>query len=259
MSRPWAKWYFADWRGDPRLRMCGLPARGLWADILSYMHEGEPYGHFTIDGKVPQLPDIARLVGAPVREVRAAYDELQRHGVFSRNELGVPFSRRMLRDAERDKRDTENGKLGGNPKLRGGDNPPDKAQIPETRIPGDRNTEPSLDSVGFAPAKPKRGTRWDSSRIVGKDWLLDAIGARQLAGLPDADLELEARKFANYWASKSGASATKTDWYKTWENWALKAEGKSNGAGFMGRNRRSAGDTLRDLDAGNPEGPVHDG
>lgn len=100
MSRPWVKWYFDDWRGDPRLRMCGLAARGLWADILSYMHEGEPYGHFTIDGRVPELPDVARLVGAQVKDVRLAYAELERHGVFSRDDKGIPFSRRMVRDRE---------------------------------------------------------------------------------------------------------------------------------------------------------------
>lgn len=80
--------------------MCGLAARGLWADILSYMHEGEPYGHFTIDGRVPELPDVARLVGAQVKDVRLAYAELERHGVFSRDDKGVPFSRRMVRDRE---------------------------------------------------------------------------------------------------------------------------------------------------------------
>lgn len=100
MARPWVKWKFEDWRGDPRLRMCSLAARGLWADLLAYMHEGEPYGHFTIDGKVPELQDVARLVGAPAKDVRQAYAELERHGVFSRTAEGVPYSRRLVRDRE---------------------------------------------------------------------------------------------------------------------------------------------------------------
>ena len=38
-ARPWMKWYPADWRSDPGLRMCSFAARGLWADLLALMHE----------------------------------------------------------------------------------------------------------------------------------------------------------------------------------------------------------------------------
>ena len=98
MNKPWMKWYPNDWRGDPRLRMCSLAARGLWADIISYMHEGMPYGHLTIDGVKPDISGVAALVARPISEVKRALSELEKFQVFSRTENGVIFSRRMIRD-----------------------------------------------------------------------------------------------------------------------------------------------------------------
>ena len=138
--QPWMKWYPADWR-DPRLRLCSLAARGLWADMLSYMHEGEPYGHLTIAGVRVETDDLAKLVGQPLGDVKRALAELEAKSVFSRTDSGAIYSRRMVRDKAKSDADKENGKGGGNPKLLGKDkpgvNPPDngqdKAQKPEAR------------------------------------------------------------------------------------------------------------------------------
>jgi len=144
-KRPWMKWYPSDWRGEPKLRMCSLAARGLWADMISYMHEGQPYGHFTIEGHAPNTAEIAALVSRPLGEVEIALAELDERQVFSRTPDGVIYSRRMVRDEEKARRDHRHGKNGGNPKLiedqNGqtvlplGDrvNPPDKAHIPYAR------------------------------------------------------------------------------------------------------------------------------
>lgn len=134
--QPFIKWYPTDWRADPRLRMCSLAARGLWIELIGYMHEGEPYGHLTINGAAPAMEDVASLVGRPLGEVRKAWAELEQRQVFSREGDAI-YSRRMVRDKAKAEQDRKNGKGGGNPKLRGevkeGVNPQDKAQIPETR------------------------------------------------------------------------------------------------------------------------------
>lgn len=152
MSQAWMKFYPADWRADPRLRMCSLAARGLWADMLSYMHEGQPYGYLTIDGVAPPVADLAALVARPASEVRKALAELETKNVFSRTGDGVIFSRRMVRDKAKADRDRQNGKGGGNPKLKGEDNagvnPRDKAQILEARI---QNPESNSEATASAP------------------------------------------------------------------------------------------------------------
>jgi hypothetical protein len=145
MSRrqPWMKWYPADWRADPALRMCSIGARGLWIEMLCVMHEADPYGSLLINGTVVSEQQLATLAGIPPRQVAALLAELRAAGVFSEDD-GIIFSRRMRRDAENAERDKANGKAGGNPTLKAGVNPPDKAQKPDTRSQKE-------DAAGAAP------------------------------------------------------------------------------------------------------------
>jgi hypothetical protein len=62
-KRPAFQFYPSDWRNDPGLRLCSCGARGLWADMLCLMHEGEPYGHLTVFGRPIEPQALARLVG----------------------------------------------------------------------------------------------------------------------------------------------------------------------------------------------------
>jgi hypothetical protein len=90
------------------LRACCLGARGLWADMLCYMHQGTPYGHLTLpavseDGGKDILrpiltPVLARMVGGTSEDVEGLLAELEHAGVFSRTAEGVVFSRRMVQD-----------------------------------------------------------------------------------------------------------------------------------------------------------------
>lgn len=144
-AQPWMKFYPADWRADPGLRMCGYAARGLWADMLSLMHFGEPYGHLTVAGKQPTAKQLSGILGGSPAEVERLTAELEQAGVFSRSANGLIYSRRMVRDKERAQTDSKNGKRGGNPKLNGngtapitsppnpGVNPPDKAHMLDAR------------------------------------------------------------------------------------------------------------------------------
>lgn len=119
MKQPWMKFYPADWRADPKLRKCGLAARGLWADLMTLMHECEPYGHLTDeDGNAQDIEDLSRMIAAPIAYVDAALAELDRRGVLSRTTRGVIYSRRMVRDAKRSEAATVKGKKGGNPQLK---------------------------------------------------------------------------------------------------------------------------------------------
>lgn len=155
---PWLKWYPADWRADPRLRMCSLAARGLWIEMLGFMHEAERYGFLLIAGIAPSPEEIAVLVGAPAPLVRKALDELETRGVYSRDEDGIIYSRRMVRDKAKAEADRANGKRGGNPLLSDevnpsldlGVNPQDKAQRLEAR-----DQRPEKDDS--ASGKPRGG------------------------------------------------------------------------------------------------------
>ena len=140
---PWMKFYPSDWRADPRLRMCSLAARGLWMEMLSLMHEAEPYGHLLVSGISPTEAQIGVLAGSPADQIPELIGELASAGVFSRTKDGVIYSRRMTRDSKRRAVAKRNGKYGGNPSLlkqTGNspsdipqDNPMDNTQRPEAR------------------------------------------------------------------------------------------------------------------------------
>ncbi len=149
MSAPWMKFYPTDWRADPSLRMCSLAARGLWMEMLCIMHEASPYGSMRVNGRPVTDRQLAALAGG---EIDALLVELEEAGVFSREEDGTIYSRRMQRDAEKASRDKANGRKGGNPDIKRGVNPPDKAQKPDARyqkedVVSDETTSPE-------PGKP---------------------------------------------------------------------------------------------------------
>jgi len=142
-KNPWLKFYPLDWRGDPKLRMCSMAARGLWIEILALMHEAAPYGHLLVNGKSPTDTQIAVLAGAPSDQITDLLGELETAGVFSRTKDGVIYSRRMIRDEKKSAIARKNGGKGGNPTLSNGkgnsgsdnlpDNSQDKPQKPEAR------------------------------------------------------------------------------------------------------------------------------
>lgn len=94
-------------------------------DMLTLMHEAEPYGHLMVGDMSPDAEELAGLLGGSAEEVEKLLNQLERRKVFSRNEHGVIYSRRMTRDLDKSKLAVERGKLGGNPRLVNGHQPPD--------------------------------------------------------------------------------------------------------------------------------------
>ena len=101
-----------------------MAARGLWIECICLMHEGSPYGHLKVNGKVIDDKTLARMVGGEAGEVKKLLAELTESGVASRGTDGCIISRRMVRDEEIRTARAAGGKQGGNPKLVGEYNVP---------------------------------------------------------------------------------------------------------------------------------------
>lgn len=143
MSKPtykkrygWSKFWWKDWQNDLALKSCSYAARGLWMEMLAIMHAADRIGFFEISGKKVSAKQLAGLTNGSDREVRKLLSELQENNVFSVDEEGFIFSRRMVRDKENSDISAEYGRAGGNPSLtknddkndKGGVNPPDKGK-----------------------------------------------------------------------------------------------------------------------------------
>ena len=83
---------------DLGLRGCSPSARGIWADMLCLMHQGEPYGHLADKAGPLAMSFVAFRCGVAIRQLNSAVAELEARGVFSRTESGTIYSRRMVRD-----------------------------------------------------------------------------------------------------------------------------------------------------------------
>lgn len=86
-------------------------------DMISIMHQGNPYGHLTVSNKPMSTDALARIVGATPEETNRLLSELEDVGIFSRTEEGVIYCRRMVRDNRARIRRGLNGGKGGNPAL----------------------------------------------------------------------------------------------------------------------------------------------
>jgi hypothetical protein len=117
MKRPSFQFYPSDWLRDTALRTCSTGARGLWIDMICFMHEGSPYGHLKVNHKVIHPVNLASMVGATLSQVEGWLNELQEAGVYDLTNDGVIYSRRMIRDENLRNMRAAAGKLGGNPAL----------------------------------------------------------------------------------------------------------------------------------------------
>jgi len=178
MKRPSFQFYPSDWLRDTALRSCSTGARGLWIDMICFMHEGSPYGHLKVANKVILPSNLARMVGETLDIVEGWLHELQEAGVYD-TDNGAIYSRRMIRDEELRQKRAEGGKLGGNPNL--------KVNHEVKQKPTPSSSSPSSSS------KKKIAT---SVAIVFPDWLpketWDAfIQMRKRIGKPPTDYAIK--------------------------------------------------------------------
>jgi hypothetical protein len=169
----WSRFYWNDWRSDPKLRACSIAARGLWIELLAIMAEAEPRGYLLVNGQKPDTKLIRTLAGIERNHVGKLLQELEQAGVFSRTEGGVIFSRRMVRDEEKIAERRRCGALGGNPDLKVKEKLQDKARdnldLKSARArpsPSPSPEERKEEEVGAQKEAPRSGNYAFQGRII---------------------------------------------------------------------------------------------
>lgn len=159
MKRPSFQFYPSDWLRDTALRTCSTGARGLWMDMICYMHEGTPYGHLKVGNKVILACNLAPMVGATLPELEGWLDELESAGVFDRTEDGTICSRRMIRDEKVRESRASGGKLGGNPALKVDQRLAERLTLKDNQIPTPSSSTSSSSSNVCEDAEEEKPTR----------------------------------------------------------------------------------------------------
>jgi hypothetical protein len=176
VKRPSFQFYPGDWLNDAALRMVSIGARGLWIEMLCLMHQGSEYGYLKVNGKVILPSNLARMAGATLSETEGYLDELESAGVYSTDDEGCIFSRRMIRDEEIREARAAGGSKGGNPALIG----KKKVNLPPNLQPTPSSSSSSSSSSSESKTKKKRAPRFDAQAHleslnvdpqVASDWL----------------------------------------------------------------------------------------
>lgn len=213
MKRPSFQFYPSDWLRDTALRSCSTGARGLWIDMICFMHEGSPYGYLKVSDKVILPSNLARMVGESLEVVEVWLQELKEAGVYDIDN-GAIYSRRMIRDEELRQKRAEGGKLGGNPNLKVNH---------EVILEDKQKTTPSSSSTSSFSKKKDSATSVacppDVSQQIWNDWV--ALRKSKKAPITQTVLNgaiAEAKilswpleKFLAEWCSR-GSQGLKAEW-----------------------------------------------
>jgi len=135
--------FWDDLRGEERLKLVSLAAQGLWTVHMLPLMAGAG-GYLAFEGDPLSVSDLAALVGKPLAEVQAAFDELDAKVVFSRDRHGTPYNRRMVKGAKKARSSAANGKGGGRPRQdveKPVDNSEGSASVPRTSRKGAKSAQ----------------------------------------------------------------------------------------------------------------------
>jgi AraC-like DNA-binding protein len=153
-KRPAFLFYPGDWLRSTPLQSCSIAARGVWIQLICWMHEGTPYGHLRMGSEDLSPADLARMLGLSRAETTRLLAELEKRRVFSRTESGTIYSPRMVRDEQ-----LRQARAAGGKKSQENPNVPRRKGPPEGHHQGSGNGRvegyPSSDpSPGSSPPSP---------------------------------------------------------------------------------------------------------
>lgn len=99
---PSFQFYPGDWRKDPAVQSLSFHERGVWFELLCFMHESERRGVLLLNGTKPDDERIARLLGLDVKQTRLLLELFVHSGVADLDpHTGALRNRRMVRDEKR--------------------------------------------------------------------------------------------------------------------------------------------------------------
>ena len=181
-KQPWFKFYPTDWQSDDGLRGCSMAARGLWIEMLCIMHKAD--GFLVVSDKPVPPKQLATRVGITAKECEALLYEMAEAGVYSVDERGAIYSRKMRRMVEKAARDKENGKGGGNPNLPSRDNRtvnPEANRGVNPHLNGeDKAQKPILESRLVPSSVPNGTSNGGSASTPRRDLLGDRLPKESL-------------------------------------------------------------------------------
>ena len=96
-SLPYLKFYPGDWLRSP-INMCSPEAQLLWLRMMMLAHDGTPYGHLRIEGKILKPSNIATRCGVNLKDFERLLSEITDLGIHRTDDEGCIFWPQMVLD-----------------------------------------------------------------------------------------------------------------------------------------------------------------
>lgn len=232
--------YTGDWLRDA-ISGCSLAAQGLWLRMMFVAHDADRYGYLELNGSPMQPGTIARRCGCELAEYESLLSELAEANVFSRNDAGTIFSRRMVRDASIRRERAKAGRKGGKQKRSKSEAKP--KQNTEDEVEDEEPIE--KEKRNGPPAKPPDSMPaildHESFHDVLRRWKAYRGSAYKPKGLKS--LLSQAAKRAAEYGLPAVVDAFEVAMSNGWQGWnfdnAFKNQRDGSGPVLSERNRRS--------------------
>lgn len=114
---PAFQFYPGDWRKDLAVQSLDYESRGVWHELLCFMHESEERGRLVFpDGSPMDDEAIAQMVGIPEAKWKQIRSKLVSRKVAGEDEDGTLYNRRMCREEAIRQAKRDAGRKGGKSK-----------------------------------------------------------------------------------------------------------------------------------------------
>ena len=203
------------------------------------MHDGNPYGYLRVGNKVIQEVNLAVMVGVETSLCKTLFKELEEAEVFSRDENGVVYCRRLVRDEDKRNKRVAAGKLGGNPALLKGEvNQKVNQTVADSSM---QYADEYADDLNPKDGAEKRSSRFAPPTVQE---VSDYVSEKDLRSTVDPE------HFIDFYTSKNwmvGKNKMK-DWKAAVRNWSRKS---------LENPRRSTQTSYRNSDIWDSFGPEY--
>jgi hypothetical protein len=218
-TRPSFQFYPSDWREDIALSTCSFAAKGFWIDLICLMHLGNPYGTLTFsNGSAMTDKDVMKALSTHPKTFQGLFKELSSKGVIKRQENGIYYCARMVKDEHiRQVRGNAGAKgyeaylLGQN---LGQKDPPSSSSSSSFKKEIFKEKNDVLLEKFQKPEKQTLPDGWQPSpftvETIKRSW-------------PNVDVSESLASFANYQQGKGVEIGHKGDWEKVFIFWCRNA------------------------------------
>lgn len=86
-----------DWQSNISLKLCSTSTRCLWFELIILMASSEKYGFLCVNGKPMKVSLISKLTCMTRQQIIKGLKELEEKEIFSRDENGVIFSKKLFK------------------------------------------------------------------------------------------------------------------------------------------------------------------